>query len=284
VEAEFGGAMAAAARDKNNLSATIRTAWDGKTISPLVKNSKWAATNPHIVITGHITAVELIDRMKDVDAFSGFLNRFVILHVMRPKLVPLPKRTDDAEVERLAGLLADCAHFATGGNPQGNNLIEVTLSPDAIRYWCGIYKGLTKEAQGVSGALLVRTEIYCRMFAMVFALLDKSVLIEPVHIDAAMAWVDYWRASVDYIFETLAAKEEAKRLEGTASGVYGFIKLHPGCTRTDITNNFKNKLAAEEMAKALNYLLNASPPLIRQSELPRADGKPGRGVTKFKAL
>jgi putative DNA primase/helicase len=82
VEAEFAGCMAAASREKNNLSATIRTVWDGKNISPLVKNAKWCASDPHIVISAHITSSELIDRMTDVDAQSGFMNRFIILHIV----------------------------------------------------------------------------------------------------------------------------------------------------------------------------------------------------------
>ena len=90
-EAEFAGAMAAAAREKNTLSATVRTAWDGRDISPLTKNQMWCASNPHIVISGHITSAELIAKMSDVDAFSGFLNRFVILHIVRPKKVALPE-------------------------------------------------------------------------------------------------------------------------------------------------------------------------------------------------
>ena len=101
IEAEFAGAMAAAAREKNTLSATIRTCWDGKDIAPLVKNATWCASKPHVCITGHITSSELIDKMTDVDAQSGFMNRFVILHIVRPKLVALPKPTTTAEIDRL---------------------------------------------------------------------------------------------------------------------------------------------------------------------------------------
>ena len=276
VEAEFAGAMAAAAREKNNLSATIRTAWDGRTISPLVKNVKWAASNPHIVITGHITSAELLDRMSDVDAQSGFMNRFIILHIVRPKLVPLPKRTPDTDIERVAVKLCDAVKFASG---MLNNKLEVTLSPEAIKFWCEHYQELTKEQEGIIGALLVRTEIYCRMFAMIFALLDKSAVIEPAHIKAALAWINYWKASVGYIFQTLAAKAETDKLNDSAKDVLEFISKNPGCSRTDLTKFFKHKNI--ELTNALNYLTNAAPPLIRQEAKPRADGKPGKGKIVF---
>ncbi len=280
-EAEFAGTMAAASREKNTLSATIRTAWDGKNISPLVKNAQWCATNPHIVITGHITSAELLDRMSDVDAQSGFMNRFVILHIVRPKLVPLPKRTPDADVQRIAALFAEAVIFARDNDHQGSDGVEMKLSPDAIKYWCGRYKALTKEDSGLAGVLLVRTEIYCRMFAMIFALLDKSATIEVDHIKAALAWIRYWRDSVRYIFQTLAAKAEASKMNDTAKSVYEFISSNSKCTRTELTNHFKNKLNSSEITQGLNYLMNAAPPLIKQEMKPRADGKPGKGTLIF---
>lgn len=280
-EAEFAGTMAAASREKNNLSATIRTAWDGKTISPLVKNAKWCTTNPHIVITGHITSAELLDRMSDVDAQSGFMNRFVILHIVRPKLVPLPKRTPDADVQRIAALFAEAVIFARGNDEQASDGLEMKLSPEANKYWCGRYKALTKEDSGLAGVLLVRTEIYCRMFAMIFALLDKSAVIEVDHIKAALAWIKYWRDSVRYIFQTLAAKAEASKMSDTAKIVYEFISSSPKCTRTELTSHFKNKLNSSEITQGLNYLMNAAPPLIKQEMKPRADGKPGKGTMIF---
>ncbi|CAA9889976.1 conserved hypothetical protein [Candidatus Methylobacter favarea] len=275
VEAEFASAMAAASRDKCTLSPTIRMVWDGKTIAPLVKNAAWAATDPHVVINGHITAAELLAKMTDVDALSGFLNRFVILHVVRPKLVPLPRRTEKETIENMAKQVAEAVRFAIGDDVTAGNTLAVTLSPDAVKFWCGHYPALTAEEDGIAGALLVRTEIYCRMLAMIFALLDGTALIEPPHIDAALAWVNYWRDSVRYIFCTLAAKAEAERLQGAAADILEFIGLHPGCSRTDITNAFKNRNSSQEIAGALNHLMNSAPPMVKFKKVPRPDGKAG---------
>lgn len=284
IEPEFAGCMAAAQREKNTLSATIRTAWDGKDIAPLVKNATWCASKPHIVITGHITAPELIERMTDVDAQSGFLNRFVILHIVRAKLVPLPKPTPVEEIDRLAALVADRVGFAIGDDHTAGNSREIRMSHDAITLWCAEYPALTAEQPGMAGALLVRVEIYCRLFAMVFALLDKSDVIEPQHIRAALAWVRYWRESVLYIFATLAAKAEAERLNDASAEVLAFIEQNPRCAKAAITSAFRNKMTGPQITAALNHLLNAAPPLIRQETLPRADGKPGKGSTVFWAV
>ena len=281
VEAEFAGAMAAANREKNTLSATIRTAWDGKAIAPLVKNAAWAASDPHIVISGHITGAELISRMSDVDALSGFLNRFVILHIVRPKLVPLPRRTPDEDIDRIAVQVAESVRFAAGHDVTAGNTLEVTLSTEAIKFWCAQYPKLTAEQDGITGALLVRSEIYCRMLAMIFALLDKTSVIEPQHIMAALAWVNYWRDSVAYIFATLAAKAEAERLNDASAEVLEFIKQHPGCSRTELTTGFRNKLSGNQITGALNHLMNAAPALVRYQQMPRTDGKPGKGKTLY---
>lgn len=284
VEAEFAGAMAAAQREKNTLSATVRTVWDGKDISPLVKNATWCASRPHVVITGHITAPELIDRMSDVDAQSGFLNRFVVLHIVRSKLVPLPKPTPVDEIARLAALVADRVRFAIGSDYTATNTREIRMSRQAITLWCAEYPALTAEQPGIAGALLVRIEIYTRLFAMIFALLDKSDVIEPQHIRAALAWVNYWRESVMYIFATLAAKAEAERLSDASAEVLAFIEQNPRCARKAITTAFRHSMTAPQITAALNHLLNAAPPLIRQETIPRADGKPGKGSTVFWVL
>lgn len=281
IEAEFAGAMAAAAREKNTLSATIRTCWDGKDIAPLVKNASWCASAPHICIIGHITAPELIAKMSDVDAQSGFLNRFVILHIVRAKLVALPQPTPAADIERLAGMVAESVMFAIGENLVKNNSKEIRMSHEAITLWCAEYPSLTAEQPGIAGALLVRVEIYCRMFAMIFALLDRSATIEPVHIRAALAWVNYWKASVSYIFQTLSAKAEAERLNDASAEVLEFIRANPRCKRTAITTAFRHKLTGPQITAALNHLLNAAPALIHQQQVPREDGKPGKGSVMF---
>jgi hypothetical protein len=281
IEAEFAGAMAAAAREKNTLSATIRTCWDGKDIAPLVKNASWCASAPHICIIGHITAPELIAKMSDVDAQSGFLNRFVILHIVRAKLVPLPQPTPADEIERLAGMVAEAVKFAIDDNLAANNSKEIRMSHEAMTLWCAEYPTLTAEQPGIAGALLVRVEIYCRMFAMIFALLDRSATIEPAHIRAALAWVNYWKASVSYIFQTLSAKAEAERLNDASAEVLEFIRANPRCPRAAITTAFRNKMTGPQVTAALNHLLNAAPPLIHQQQLPRSDGKPGKGSVVF---
>ena len=163
----------------------------------------------------------------------------------------------------------------------GNNLVEVKLADAAMGLWRIEYDKLTDEEDGIAGALLVRTEIYARMLAMIFALLDKSATVEPVHIKAALAWVNYWRDSVRYIFATLAEKAATARLNESSQEVLAFIRKNPKCYKHAITNEFKNRMSADVITAALNHLMNAAPPLVYQKTVPRADGKGGRQPVIF---
>ena len=96
IESEFSNVLAQVKREGNILSATIRNLWDGRDIEPLTKTSRLSATRPHVVLIGHITGHELREKSTENDAANGLMNRFVILHVHRPKLVPLPEPTPDA--------------------------------------------------------------------------------------------------------------------------------------------------------------------------------------------
>ena len=212
---------------------------------------------------------------------AGFLNRYVILHIVRPKLVALPRRTTADEIDRIASQVADIVRFASGGDVTGINGLEITLSGEAARFWCERYPNLTAEYEGIAGALLVRTEMYARMLSMIFALLDKSTVVEVIHIKAALAWVRYWRDSVQYIFATMAAKAAAEQLHEDAANVLIFIKQNPGCSRTDLTTFFKNKTSASQITECLNHLMNAAPPLVRYESLKRPGNTKGRGKTTY---
>jgi hypothetical protein len=261
-EAEFAGAMAAASREKSILSATIRNCFDGRDLGPLISTGKWKASNPHIVISGHITGSELLSKMTEVDAFSGFLNRFLILHVVRSKKVALPQRTKDSDISNIAERVAEIVRFCFDGDATHNNTTPVKMSKAAETFWIAEYDELTEEVEGVTGALLVKSEFYTRMLAMIFARLDRTIVIEIVHLKAALAWVHYWSESVNYIAGTLKEQEEARLLKEKAVLVLEYVKNNPGYSRTMLTTAFKHKLSSNEITEALNLLMNAAPPKV----------------------
>ncbi|HUO73416.1 MAG TPA: hypothetical protein VMU39_21785, partial [Solirubrobacteraceae bacterium] len=58
-ESEFASALKAASRDNSTLSATLRSAWDGRPLALLTRTAPARASDAAIAVVGHITAVEL---------------------------------------------------------------------------------------------------------------------------------------------------------------------------------------------------------------------------------
>lgn len=269
IESEFANVLAHCRREGNTLSATVRNLWDGRDLEPLTKSAPTRASSPHVCIVGHITGHELRERATDGDAANGLLNRMMILFVYRPRLVPLPTRTSDTDVDAIATRIADAAHAAVRGEPFGNCTHEIALSDEAAQMWCETYPRLTRDREGKIGALLARTEIYARQLAMIFALLDQRAEIEPCDLRAAIAWVDYWIESAAFVFRSGDGDDE---LDPFAREVFQMITARPGITSTELQKHYQGN-RSKEVRAALETLLNLAPPLVIARKDARTTGR-----------
>lgn len=270
IEAEFANMLSHCRREGNTLSATVRNLWDGRDLEPLTKSATTRASRPHVVIGGHITGQELREKATEGDAANGLLNRFMTLFVYRPKLVALPLPTRASSVDWLARRLTGAVIAATGGNLEGNCTREVTMCDSAEELWCELYPKLTRDREGKIGSLLARTDVYARMLAMVFALLDSRDEIEPCDLLAAVAWVDYWADSVAYIFRTGDGDDD--QLTEFEVQVYELIRSSPGIKLVDIQANW-NRHKTKEVKSALERLSSQAPPLVIAKKEDRASGR-----------
>ncbi len=269
IESEFANLLELIKRPGNVLSSMLRNLWDGRTVEPLTKNNQVTVTSPHVVVLGHITGHEVREKSTATDAANGLLNRFIMLHVYRPKLVPHPEPTPEDVLDDLAERLADVIHFATGGNPHGNNTREVTMTTEARELWTELYPGITQDRTGLAGSLMARSEVYARMLAMMFALLDMRDQIEPGDLLSAVEWVTYWRRSIEYVF---LAGEEQTELDDFTKEVLGQVVTNPGIKLSELQEVWKRKRIPQVKA-ALETLLNLAPPLVEQRIQPGA-GRP----------
>ena len=270
IESEFANVLAQAKREGNILSATLRNLWDGRDIEPLTKTSQVTATKPHIVLIGHITVHEVVERSTENDAANGTLNRHMMLHVHRPKLVPLPEPTPGDVLDDLAERLADAVDFATQGDPHGNNTREVRMSAQARECWVEMYPQITQDREGLAGSLMARSEVYARMLAMIFALLDKRDVIEPADLLMALAWVEYWRQSIEFVWRQ---GEHQTELDDFTKAVLEQVTRAPGVKLSDLQEHWKRK-RTDEVKAALETLLNLAPPLIEMRRDTSGGGRP----------
>ena len=195
-EEEFARLLGVASRDGNALSPTLRQAWDGeKKMHVASKNSGEKATDPHISLIGHITKDELEAVWNTVESKNGFGNRILWCAARMVKKIPIPEKIDwDAYTDVIQHLSAIRDSF------KGQR--EIRFSESGRIAWDHFYMGVSDNVTGVTGKLLGRTEAHVLRLFMTYAVLDNHdpCLIEPEHIQAAIAVWDYCSASVRYVF------------------------------------------------------------------------------------
>ncbi len=241
VEEEFGTVLKMATRDGNILSAIIRTAWDGKKLASMTKNSPQEATNAHISVLGHVTKTELIKLLNESDAHNGFANRFLWVCVKRSKALPFGGEWEDLNVDDMVSELGSALRFAKGGG-------HVRWGNTAKPLWEERYESLSEGAPGLFGAVTSRAEAQVLRLAMVYALMDGSWFLEEPHLRAALALWDYCEASARFIFGDSTGDSVADRIEEALS------ETPYGLTRTEIAKVLGRNQPAKRIQEALTLL------------------------------
>ncbi len=251
VESEFASVLKALTRKENTLSAIIRDAWDTGNLRTLAKNCPAKSTGAHISIMGHITNEELIKLLSDIETSNGFGNRFLWICVSRSKSLPFGGELPDIELQRLKCKIQDVVNFA-------KNVNTITWDEETKPLWKETYPELSAGLPGLVGAMTSRSESYVTRIAGIYALLDKSILIKPQHLLAALAIWDYAENSARYIFQTKSFTPIMKRI------LEALTDNKQGMTRTAINNALSRNYSSEDIKQALVTLLSLG--LLRKTE------------------
>lgn len=285
IESEFSNVLHQTKRDGNTLSASLRDAWDGGDIKPAVKNGRAWVTAPHIGVHANITPNELKGLLTSREMDNGFANRFLFIWAEREKLIAFPEATPVHIIEELARETMEVLYFAKGKYPEAQNGHEMIMSAAAKEYFTDIYLAINQPlaSEFITG-LLIRRAPYVQRLAALFALTDKTRVIEPPHLKAALAWVNYAAHSVLYIFQDQAKSAGDEEIRRTAEKIMLFLDKHPnGCTGTAIANDcFKKNLGTDKIQKALGYLLTDIPKRIERIEI--KNGKPGKKPILYRKI
>ncbi len=220
VEGEFGAPLRAMQRQGNTLSTVIRSAWDGKTLEPLVKNGRIRASDPHIGIMGHITKPELKTLLRQVEIFNGFANRFLWWCTRRSKRIPLARGMEDADVVRLGDEYAQRLRYT-------KKLGEVKFTADARAHYEALYEDLSADHDGIYGVVIARSEVQVIRLALTYALIEASPRITIDHLAAALSVLDYCQASAKFLFwDASASTLESRILLALADEPLDQTQLH----------------------------------------------------------
>jgi hypothetical protein len=206
LESEFGRLLTVMSREGSTLSPVVRDAWDGVPMGRFLARDGQLVTWHHVGLVAHVTPVELRAKLSDVDAANGFGNRFLWLAVRRTQLVPFPE-SPAARVQPYLGDLADAIHeaYAPGA--------EMKWSEQAANRWESLYMRLTSRVvRGVPGALMARSEPQIVRMALIYALLDRSPVIDVAHLAAAEGLWDYAERTIVYVFGSSTGNRHADML------------------------------------------------------------------------
>jgi hypothetical protein len=243
LEEEFTSVLKVLSRDGNTLSAVLRQAWERGDLRSLTKNSPAKATGAHIVVVGHAVAEELSRYLHESEVAGGLANRFLFACVRRSQCLPRGGRLPEATIAELGERLRRVFMWA---RERGEGELELRWSDDAGRLWDAVYPDLSEGKPGLVGALIARMEAQALRLAALYAVLDCSDDIQPEHLAAALAVVDYCEASARFVFGD-------KLGDPVADGIVEALRRAgpDGLSRWDLSNLFGRHVASGRISHAL---------------------------------
>jgi hypothetical protein len=258
-EAEFASALKACSRDNSTLSATLRSAWDGRPLQLLTRTAPARSTDAHIAVVGHITAAELRHHLTGLELANGLANRFVLICCRRTRLLPEGGASDPLAASGLERVLAGAIeHARTAG--------RLTFEASARELWHHAYTQLAHNQQpGIAGALCARAEAHTIRLAMIYTLADGERTIKTDHLQAALALWDYAARSASWALQGATGDPLAEQ-------IHAALKNHPGgLTRSQISDTLQHNHPATAIQRALAALLLAG--RVSSTQIPTA-GRP----------
>lgn len=258
-EGELVSALNVMSREGNTLSAVIRQAWDGGNLNTLVKNNSIRSTAPHISIIGHITKEELIHSLGKTEMANGFANRFLWIAAKRSKILPEGGAIDTVDFSRVINCLRSVIDFA-------QSVGEITRAEITREQWRADYTQLSEGKPGLVGKITGRAEAQVMRLSALYALLDRSKVILPVHHLAAMAVWKYCEDTARWLFGNRTGDKNADKILAALRNAG-----KDGMSRTEISDTvFKRNLSAHDLHEALQKLVEFD--LIRKSRVATRTG------------
>jgi hypothetical protein len=207
MEEEFGALLAKCRRDGSTLATTIRAAWDGAPLANRTRSGgKLVAEKHHVGAIGHITAVELRDRMSSVEIYGGTANRW--LHIWAQKG---SRRPDRGNVPQR--LLDEYGNQLRVNLHQVRSTEQVSWTPEAEEMWDALDSRLyDDDPPGLLGHVVARSRPQVLRLTLVYALADGVTTIEACHVGAASALWSYSRATAAHIYGEGTGNTRADRL------------------------------------------------------------------------
>lgn len=256
LDEELAGALTVTKKEGNTLSSVLRGFWDNGSARPMTKTNRISSTSAHVCIVAHITKGELETHLQNVELLNGFANRFLWALVHRSKLVSIPKAIPNNILEKFQVILADRLRF-------GQQCQNFTFADETKELWNEIYPWLSRDKVGMVGAVTDRAEPQTARLALIYALLDKKKVIEPVHLKSALAVWSYCEASAKVLFS-------GRGVYKLDDKILSFLESE-NLSLTEINLKLGKNIPSQEIKSALQRLIDAN---IVKFEIEKTKGRP----------
>jgi hypothetical protein len=255
---EFASVLHVLGREKSHLSPLLRCAWDSGHLRTMDRHQPLQATGTHISLVGHITRHELAQHLHRSDSHNGFVNRCLWTFVGRSQCLPEGSSPRPDELSALARQLRRIVDWVS------NTENEPFCRDQAARdLWNGGYETLSQPRPGFYGAATSRAEAQVLRLSAIYAALDCSPVIEPPHLQAALAVWDYCSASAALVFHASTGDAVLDRIR------LALDEAPEGLTKKEIGALFHGHVSRERIDMALEKLTSQG--------LATNQSTPGRG-------
>jgi len=188
---EFASLLTVMKREGNTLSAILREAWDCNRLRVLTRKEPLDVDDVNLSVIAHVTPEELLNNLTATERCNGFANRFLITLVRRSKI--LPEGGGDVNLSPIVARLTAAVEAA---KERG----QVSRDSAARALWASEYERLTRQRDGIRGALCGRAEAHVLRLSLLYALLDSANAIRQEHLQAALAFWEYCERSIEHLF------------------------------------------------------------------------------------
>ena len=204
-EEEYATLLAARGRDGSTLDPKMRTAFDGSPISNR-RSGETKTVNPPYWLPAliAITPTELRVRLEAGALQSGSANRWLYLPVVKRDTVPDNSAPAFAAERRVTMLEARRAAL--------NAKQPIAIDPAVTRMLSEYSDWLPGVAIGVARDLTRRLGIIAFRIALVHALVERSSVVAPGHLNRAIALTEYARGGIAWVFGETVGNRDADLL------------------------------------------------------------------------
>jgi hypothetical protein len=194
-EREFSQALDVMHRHGNTISRVVRDLWDCREhVGHLTKHDQVKVSNPYVTICGQITIKEIKEKMSTTAIANGYANRLLFVLVRRARMLPFGgEELEESKIVEMQQALRDGVQFAQG-------LQRVEFDAKVKAAWQDIYGALSSEGETLLDEVAARAEAQVIRLALIYAVINRSSVIETEHLEAAVAVWNYCKASAGYIF------------------------------------------------------------------------------------